>query len=203
MAFTHNDYEVLQRETLAEGFLRLVRYHFRQRQYAGGFSEAFTREVLEGRPAAAVLLYDPALDKVVLIEQFRPGALANPQSPWLVEIVAGLYDPDESPSAVAMRESEEEAGCKILDIYPICEYFVSPGQSNEHISLFCGKVNASHAGGVHGLPEENEDIMTLVLPFEDAYRMIRECKIKTAPAIISLQWLKLNREWLRDEWQAK
>src|SRR5579883_291418 len=128
--FSQNDYEIVKRELLYEGVFRLARYHIRHRTFRGEWTPVFTREVLERRSAVAVLPYDPILDQVVLIEQFRAGALANPQSPWLIEIVAGVYEEGEQPVDVAKREAVEEAGCKILDIHPISEYFVSPGGTN-------------------------------------------------------------------------
>jgi ADP-ribose pyrophosphatase len=104
---------------------------------------------------------------------------------------------------VAKREAQEEAGCDIMDIYPIYEYFVSHGGSNEYLWLFLGRIDASEAGGIHGLPEENEDIRTFTVSTEEAFMLVQEGKIKTAPAIVALQWLQLNREWLKQLWQAK
>lgn len=197
------DYEILQREVKYQGIFRLVELHLRHRTFDGGWSNVFTRELLERKSATAILPYDPVLEQVVLIEQFRAGAIANPSGPWLLEIVAGIYDEGDKPRDVAIREAEEEAGCKILDIYPICEYFVSPGGANEHLSLFVGRIDASEIGGIHGLEEENEDIRAFTLPVDEAFSLLQEGKIKTSPAIISLQWLQLNREWLRQLWQIK
>lgn len=202
-SFTQNDYEIIQRDVLYQGIFRMARYHLRFRLFNGGFSDVLTREVMERKSAAGVLPYDPVLDRVVLIEQFRPGAISNPQSPWLIEVVAGVYVPDEKPDQVAVREADEEAGCEILDLYPICEYFVSPGGSNEYFHLYCGRIDASTSGGIHGLHEENEDIRAISLSAEEAFIWMQEGKIKTSPAIISLQWLQLNREWLRQLWQTK
>lgn len=201
--FSQNDYEIIKREELYKGVFRLARYHLRQRKFNGEWSNTFTRELFERPSAAAILPYDPVLDCVILIEQFRTGAIANPQNPWLLEVVAGIYDESENPSEVAQRECVEEAGSVVLDIYPICEYFVSPGGSNEYLHLYCGRVDASDAGGIHGLADENEDIRAFTLPFDEAFSLLQEGKIKTSPAIISLQWLQLNREWLKQLWQTK
>ena len=92
---------------------------------------------------------------------------------------------------------------ELLDLYPVYEYFVSPGGSDEHFILYCGRVDASSAGGIFGLAEEHEDIRAFPLPLDEAIELLREGKIKTAPAIIALQWLQLNREWLRQLWQTK
>lgn len=198
--FTHNDYEIVERDILYQGVFRLARYTIKMRLFHGGWSEPFTREILERGDAAAVLLFDPVLDKVVLIEQFRAGALAHPASPWTIEIVAGMIEKKEAPEEVAKREAVEEAGCEIYDIYPICDYFASPGGSNEYLYLFCGRVDANFAAGVYGLDYENEDIRVITVPVDDAYAMVREGKIKNAPAIISLQWLELNHGLLRERW---
>lgn len=202
-SFSQSDYEIVNREVIYQGVFRLARYHLRFRLFNGGFSRVVSREVFERKSAAGVLLYDAVLDKVVLIEQFRPGALSNPQSPWLLEVVAGVIDNDDNPRQVAEREAKEEAGCEILDVYPICEYFVSPGGSNEYFSLYCGRINSKNADGIFGLHEENEDIRTLTLSVDEAMALLQEGKIKTSPAIISLQWLQLNREWLKQLWQTK
>jgi ADP-ribose pyrophosphatase len=201
--FTQNDYEIVKREVLHEGFLRMARYQVRYRLFDGGWSQTVTREVMERQSAVAILLYDPILDRIVFIEQFRPGATASPENPWLIEIVAGVITPDENIRDVAKREAYEEAGCEVLDIYPVSEYFVSPGGSNEYLWLFCGKIDASDIGGIYGLQEENENIRTFTVSVDEALIMLQEGKIKTSPAIISLQWLQLNREWLKQLWQTK
>lgn len=202
--FTQDDYEIQQRDVLCESKFRLVRYTVRHRKFAGDWTPPFTREVYERKSAAAVLPYDPHLDKVILIEQFRIGAIANPKNPWLLETVAGIIeDHDESAEKVAMREAEEEAGIKILNLHHICDYFVSPGGSNEFLQLFCGNVDASFAGGVHGLEHENEDIRAFAIGVEDAYHLVQEGKIKTPPAIIAILWLVINRSWLKQLWLTK
>lgn len=202
-SFTQDDYEILGRDVIYEGFATFARYHIKQRQFVGGWSEPFTREILERKPAVGVLPYDPVLDQIVFIEQFRPGAMANPESPWLIEIVAGVYGPDENPINVAKREAEEEAGCKILDLYPIYEYFVSPGASNEQFKLYCGRVDSRDVSGIYGLSEEHEDIRAFVLTTDDALKLLQQGKFKSPPVIISLMWLQLNRDWLKQLWQTK
>jgi ADP-ribose pyrophosphatase len=203
MPETGKDFEILERDVKYQGIFRLVQLHLRHRTFDGGWSNTFMRELLERKSATAILPYDPVLEQVVLIEQFRAGAIANPSGPWLLEIVAGIYDKGDKPRDVAIREAEEEAGCKILDIYPICEYFVSPGGATEYLNLFIGRIDASEIGGIHGLEEENEDIRAFTVSTEEAFALLQEGKIKTSPAIIALQWLQLNREWLRQTWLTK
>jgi len=193
--------EILDKTVCYDGFFRIERYRLRHRLFSGGWSRELTRELFERGHAAAVLPYDPVLDTVVLVEQFRIGALEAPGNPWLLEIVAGVIDhPDETPEDVARREAVEEANCHIQDIVHICDYFVSPGGTSERISLFCGKVDAAGAGGLHGLAEEAEDIRVVVVPFAEALAQLRAGKINSAAPIIALQWLQLNHEQLRARW---
>jgi len=201
--FTHSDYEIINRHVAYQGVFKIVQYKLRFKLFDGEWSTTVHREILERKPAAAILPYDPILDRVILIEQFRPGVMGHAESPWLLEIVAGIIDQDEQANQVAKREAKEEANCDILDIYPICEYFPSPGGSNEYLYLYCGRIDSTDVGGVYGLAEENENIRTFSVSTDEAFMLLQEGKIKTSPAFISLQWLQLNREWLRQLWQTK
>ncbi|MGD9108355.1 MAG: NUDIX domain-containing protein [Gammaproteobacteria bacterium] len=186
-----SDVEILSHEIPFQGYFRIEKYKLRHKLFAGVWGQPMEREVFERGHAAAVLPYDPKLNKVVLIEQFRVGALRDKCSPWLLEIVAGVIGRGEEPSEVCRREAEEEAGLKILELIPISHYWVSPGGCTESMDLFCGKVDASQAGGIHGLDHENEDIKVHVFDIQDAFEMVREGEINNQPAIIALQWLEL------------
>lgn len=144
---TNTDVEILEKTMGYEGFFRIERYRLRHRLFNGDWSRPLVREVFERGHAAAVLPYDPILDAVVLIEQFRVGALTAPDGPWLLEIVAGMIETDETAEEVVKRESVEEADCAITDLIPLHDYLVSPGGTTERIALFCGRVDATHAGG--------------------------------------------------------
>jgi ADP-ribose pyrophosphatase len=202
--YTQEDFEVVNRKVVHEGIFRYVKYELRHRLFNGGWTPVLDREVVERTSAAGILPYDPILDRVVLISQFRVGAISHPAaSPWLLEIVAGVLGKAERPDEVAVREAQEEAGCRVLELYPINDYFVSPGGSNEYLHLYCGRIDASGIDGKHGLDEENEDILAFTLPADEAFELLRQGKIKTAPALVALQWLQINRNFLRDFWLKK
>jgi len=185
------------------GFFRLERLRLRHALFAGGMSPPLTRELFERGHAVAVLPYDPVADAVVLIEQFRVGALARPGGPWLVEIVAGIIDGDEGPEAVARREAVEEADLRLGRLEQIGRFYVSPGGSSESVQLFCGEVDAGGAGGVHGLVEEGEDIRVFAEPFAAAMQRLAAGGIDSATPVIALQWLALNRARLRQAWAGR
>lgn len=185
--------------TLFKKYFRLDEYSISHELFAGGNSPVFTREIFERGVVVAVLPYDPRRGKVVLIEQFRAGAIDDTDGPWLVECVAGVIDTDESEQQVALRECVEEAGCDIERLETISNYYVSPGGTSEHCSLFCGIVDSEGVGGIHGLPHEHEDIRVMVIDAEQAYAWVREGRIRSSATIIALLWLELNESRLRAE----
>ncbi|MCP4982579.1 MAG: NUDIX domain-containing protein [Gammaproteobacteria bacterium] len=186
-------------ETLFEKYFKLDEYSISHELFAGGNSSVFTREIFERGTVVAVLPYDPWRDRVVLIEQFRAGAIDDADGPWLIECVAGVIESGESEQQVALRESEEEAGCSISSLETISRYYVSPGGTTEHCSLFCGIVDSEGIGGIHGLAHEHEDIRVFVVDSADAYTWVRQGKIRSSATIIALQWLELNETRLREQ----
>ena len=193
-------YQIIENQPVYEGFLKIHRYCVKHDLFAGGTSAELVRERLEALRASSVLLYDPILDRVVLVEQFRIGALEQPDNPWLVETVGGYVGANEAPEEVARREAVEEANCEIRQLEPICTFMVSPGISVDRIHLFCGQVDASRAGGVHGLDHEGEDIRVLVMDADAAIGELYQGRMNSTSVIIALQWLALNKDALRRRW---
>jgi ADP-ribose pyrophosphatase len=197
---TPSTVEIVERESCYKGFYRLDRVRLRHELFAGGMSREISRELFVRHDAVCVLPYDPQRDEVVLIEQFRVGAMGKSANPWLVELVAGLIDKDEQPEEVAHREAQEEAGLVFAALWPMTKYFPSPGGSDEFVHLFLGRCDSTGAGGLHGLLEEAEDIRVKTWAFEDALQAVRDGRICNAASIIALQWLALNRDEVRGLW---
>lgn len=197
---TPNTVDIVKRDTCFQGFYKLDRLVLRHELFAGGMSREISRELFVRHDAVCVLPYDPQRDEVVLIEQFRVGAIGKTTNPWLVELVAGLIDKDEQPEEVAHREAQEEAGLVFAALWPMTQYFPSPGGSNEFVHLYLGRCDSTGAGGLHGLVEEAEDIRVKVWAFEDALHAVRDGRICNAASIIALQWLALNRDEVRGLW---
>ncbi|SDZ12033.1 NUDIX domain-containing protein [Pseudomonas sp. NFIX28] len=192
--------DIVRREKCFQGFYQLDRVHLRHELFAGGMGREISREIFVRHDAVCVLPYDPQRDEVVLIEQFRVGAMGKTATPWLIELVAGLIDKEEHPEEVAHREAQEEAGLTFSALWPMTKYFPSPGGSTEFVHLYLGRCDSGGAGGLHGLVEEAEDIRVSVWAFEDALQAVRDGRISNAASIIALQWLALNRVEVRGLW---
>lgn len=199
------DFKVINREACYKGFFKMERLQISHTLFAGGWCEPVVRELIHKRHAVAALMYDPKLDSVVMVEQFRVGTMqkaseGNPQSAWTLELVAGFMEEDESIEEVIHREAEEESGCAILEMLPIYTFHASPGNSSETTSLYCCKVDASNAGGIFGLAHEGEDIRAHVLKLDEALVNIENGRINTVCPIIALQWLEKSRGMIKAKW---
>ncbi|WP_411368940.1 ADP-ribose diphosphatase [Pseudidiomarina salilacus] len=195
--FNHQDFKIIERESIREGFLSLYRYRIQHRLFAGGWSAVFDRELMERGHAVVVLPYDVQRDSLVLLEQFRIGALEQQDSPWLLEFVAGMIDPGESADSVAHRELEEEAGLQSDKMYYAMTYLSTPGGCSEKISVYIAEVDSSKASRHGGLATENEDILVHVLSRSEVVALLEQGKINNAASVIGLQWLQLHLEQLK------
>ena len=198
----NKEFEIIDRDIVYQGFFRLEKYRLKHSLFGGGWSAELNRELFRRGNCVAVLLYDPDLDQVVLIEQFRTGGILQPEKAWMLEIVAGAIEEGESAEEVAYRESVEEAGCEIQQLKVIYEFFTTPGGSSEWITLYCGRVDCTPVGGIHGLDHEHEDILVRAVDFAEAYKMLVDRKIESAIPILAIQWLALNCDQLRKEWAS-
>ncbi|MCW5589643.1 MAG: NUDIX domain-containing protein [Legionellales bacterium] len=192
-----DDVEVIEKTYCHQKFYQLARYQLRHRLFNGEMGATITREVLEHGGAVAVLLFDKVQRQVVLVEQFRIGAYADgAENPWLLEIVAGMIEPDETPSTVAIRETLEETHLPIQSLQPILSYWPSPGCTSECIHLFLGIIDATRVAAYAGNTHEVEDIKIHVIPLQEAFAKLDNNEFKNSPAIIALQWLRLHSERL-------
>jgi ADP-ribose pyrophosphatase len=194
--------EFLAQSVEFDGFFRLTRHRLRHALYGGGWSAEIEREVFERGPCAAALLYDPERDAIVLVEQFRLPAHLAGFAAWQLEVVAGILEPGEDARALVARETREEAGLHIRgEPLPIHRFMASPGGSTESIELFCARVDSRDAAGVHGLPEEGEDIKVVVLSFAEAMAKLERGEIESAYLLVALYWLARHRDELRRRWR--
>jgi len=198
--FIPTDVDITRSDVVYDGYFTLQQHILRHRLFDGNWSNEMSREVFYSGPAITVLPYDPKRDEVLLIEQFRMAAHPTNPAPWLIEVVAGRMEGDEAPETTVHREAMEEAKIALQNLTLIASIYTAPGFADEVLHHYCAQADLSQAGGVHGLACENEDIRTLIIPFEVAMNAIKTGEITTGPAITSLYWLALNRDKLREQW---
>ncbi|MDD2867572.1 NUDIX domain-containing protein [Neomegalonema sp.] len=201
--FSRADAREIRREILHRGFFSFEKVEMEIPRFDGG-RDRFPREALRVGEVIILLPYDPVSDRVLLIEQFRtaPWVLEDPH-PWLWEPVAGLVDPGETPLQAALREAQEEAGLKLLaeDLDPLPPCYPSPGALVERMHGFIARADLSAAGGLHGLPEEHENIRAFTLSFAEAMEAVESGRLRTVTGILLLSTLARRRERLRALWR--
>ena len=199
--FTRDTVAIEPYEVAHEGFFSLRKIRYRYPKFNGGVSNLLQHEVMYRPPAVVVLPYDVRRDEIVLIEQIRSGVVAvDGREPWLYEVVAGLLESSDSPVSGGERELLEETGLQAQAWETVGQYWVSPGGSTEEVFAFCALVDSTHAGGVHGVSTENENIRVQVFPYDVLLGQLKAGAINNSATIICLQWLAMHKAQLQKMW---
>jgi ADP-ribose pyrophosphatase len=120
-------FRVVERATLCEaGFLTVER-----RRVVGPDGDEFDRHVVL-HPGAVVVVPVDDDGNALLVRQYRVAAGRE-----LLEVPAGKRDvPGEPPETTARRELEEEVGRRAGEVRLLCEFFNSPGFTDELTFVF-------------------------------------------------------------------
>lgn len=189
--YTSNDLKIIKREKIYTGFVQVERISLSYRLFhQNHYSAIVQRECVQRKKAAGVLIYNDHKEQFLLIEQFRVGAIADPISPWHLEIVAGLLDGDESAEDCLYRESLEEAGCSLFDLAHLFTFYPSAGASNELFYLYTAQAELPEHGRIFGLVEEAENIQAHIFNYSELPTLFKQQRLRNAPVIMALQWLQ-------------
>jgi len=99
----------------------------------------------------------------------------------LWETPAGKLEPGESPAACAERELREETGYAAERWTAACEFYTTPGFSNERITLFV----AEELSRVQR-PDDDEIDQVRAVSIDDAASMIESGDIRDAKTILAI-----------------
>ena len=185
-------YKIINKKNLYSGFFSLNKYEFIHKKHGGEWTGNVEREIFSGAHVSTLLPYDPVKKEIILIQQFRAGALSRYDEKYLLEIVAGIIDEGENPEETARRECFEETGCEVKKIYPIQSYFPAPGSSESYYHLYLGEIQAFDGERIRGLKKENEDILVKSFKIDEVRQMLKEKKIMNGLTLIALQWFFLE-----------
>lgn len=198
-AYFENDVEVRATKTLSSGHYALSTLELKHKCFNGDWTNWLIREQIKRDDAVCAILWDPRKDKVVMVEQFRVGVLSRQDSPspWLVEIVAGLIDPGETPEQAIRREAEEEAGCRIKELIPIAEFYNTPGGFSEKSTVFCGIIDLPDS--LVNNPDDDEDLKIHVFEWPQIQNLLSNTTT-SASSLVALQWLTFHHDSLKTKY---
>lgn len=135
------------------------------------------REIVDHRGGVAVLaLID---NKVVMVKQFRYA-----YGEELYEIPAGKIEPNEDPYITGKREIEEETGYHVEELIHLGNIYPSCGYTNEIIHLYFAKNLVKKETHF----DEDENIDTFLIEYDEVLRMIKDGTIKDAKTICAIQY---------------
>ena len=189
-------YKIINKENLYSGFYKLNKLEFTHQKHDGSWTEQVDREIFGGAHVSTLLPFDPIRKEIVLIQQFRAGAISRYDEDYLFEIVAGIIDENESPEETAKRECYEETGCVVNKIREIQGYFPSPGSSESFYHLFLGEIDSFDGERITGLESETENILVKSFKVEEVREMLEQRLIKNGLTLVALQWFFL--EYFKD-----
>ena len=158
----------------------------------GGIAQ-HDREVVDHGAAAVVLPIDRERGVAILVRQWRAGLIAVGAPPYLLEAVAGIVDPGETPEQAARRETEEEIGFRVRELRSLGSILPSAGTLTERMHLFVADISNSdriESGG--GNAHEGEHIEVVELPLSEFYAMARRGDIEDAKTLVIAQRLMLE-----------
>ena len=186
-----NDVQIQQREILFRGFLQVEKVSLQHRLFQQeNYSKTIQRELIHRPEAAGVLVYNDAMQQFALIEQFRVGALDDMDSPWQLEIIAGVLDDNENPEECLYREALEEAGCNLFDLKALFSFYPSAGACSELFHLYVAQAELPPTGSIFGIADEGENILLHIFDYADIQHLLTTGRLKNAPVIMALQWLQ-------------
>jgi ADP-ribose pyrophosphatase len=160
----------------------------------GAASATIERDILRSGKVVGILPVDLARNEVVLIRQFRLGSHMALGKGAMVELPAGRVDPHETAEQAARRECYEETGVYPGRLQPLFDIMPAPALTDECMTLYVARVDATKVDKRSGDGEEN--IETITMPIEIAVKMLCGGKLHNSVVIIALQWLALNLQRL-------
>jgi len=183
---------ILKEEVLLDEWSVVTKYTIGYRR-RDGRRETQIRQVYDRGHGAAILPYDPARGRVLLVRQFRMPVWVTSDDGMLIEVCAGLLDAQD-PESCIRKEAEEELGYRIGRPRLVFAPYTSPGSVSERIYCFLAEYSPSdrisHGGGDE---REGEDIEVLELDGAEAFAMIADGRIIDAKTIMLLQQARLEK----------
>lgn len=184
--------EIIEKKRVFDRFFKIDEALLRYERYDGAMSQALTRLNFERGDSVAAIIVNRNKRTVYLTEQFKYPASTKGEG-WIVEVVAGVIDPNETAEQAIKREIFEEIGFAASNATPIGEFFVSPGGTSERIFLFYVNVtDADKKSGGGGVASEGEDIRIIEWPVEEFFARLDSGELRDAKTIVAAHWLKCN-----------
>ena len=132
------------------------------------------REIVRHARAVAALARLPD-GRFLFVRQFR-----KPMEELVLELVAGLNEPDEAPESAVRRELLEETGHEAVRLVHLGEVYASPGYVDEKIDLYYAECGADRR---ERSLDEDERLEVVPLGADEIEAMIRDNRLRDAKTL--------------------
>ena len=182
-------FRILGSETVVDtGFIRLANLEVE------GEGERFKRLVVHHPGAVVVVPVESDREHTLLMRQYRAAADRD-----LLEVVAGKRDVEgEEPETTASREMHEEIGRRPGRLVKLCEFFNSPGFSDEYTHLYVG-LDIEELDAPAAVNAEERALTVERIHLDDVDDLIADGRIVDAKSIVGLL---LARRYLGGEFDG-
>ncbi|WP_314010252.1 NUDIX hydrolase [Pseudostreptobacillus hongkongensis] len=124
--------------------------------------------------AVCVTIFDEKLEKVLLVEQYRPGVDGN-----MFENVAGMIDPGEDPFDAMKRELKEETGYSFDDLDCIVEHktpILTTPYATEKLYYYAARLKSNDIEPRDTNFDEGEDITSHWIKLDEIDNYLSDIK---------------------------
>lgn len=162
---------------MGQELLRARKFTVERREYnVPGVGQVHGEVVVH--PGAVLILPVRSANEVILIHNYRFVVGRE-----LLELPAGTLEPGEAPAVCAARELEEETGYVAERIEPLCNFYTTPGFTNELMHAFMA-TGLKHQGQKC---EATEQIRVQPMSLSDALDACVDGRIVDGKTIAALQ----------------
>jgi ADP-ribose pyrophosphatase len=117
-------------------------------------------------------------NEVVFTRQYKHGI-----ADFVLELPAGMLEPNEDAVACARRELEEETGYTAREFEPLAEFTTDPTSSTGRFYLFLAR-NALR--NKMPRPEKTEDVDTVLVPIDSVLAQVRGRYVRAQSQVVSI-----------------
>lgn len=161
---------------MSQILLKCSKFNVERREYDVPHRGKVQRDVVV-HPGAVLILPLLSPREVVLIQNVRYAVGQE-----LLELPAGTLEPSEPPRECAARELEEETGYRSSDWEPLCEFYTTPGFTNEYMHVFVARNLTKTKQDL----QDNEQIRVEITPLESAIDACLDGRIRDGKTIAAL-----------------
>lgn len=150
--------------------------------------------IIQRQNSVGIIGYDPIIDCLVFVSQFRAGPFINENIDHCLEVVAGYIDVNEKEIEAAKREFYEETNLKIQKIFKCFEYYPSPSITTEKMSIWLASINLEDI--IEIINNGAEQLKIVKISAKESYNLLNLGKFNNGLTIISMQWFFNNKNFI-------